>query len=94
MQINEKTIAAVLRAGGHPIRVQILELLNLEGEVSVNDVVKKIDSEQSLTSHHLMLLTKAGYIKGRRNGKFIYYSIASRELYGLLNVVKNYLKNN
>ncbi len=94
MQINEKTIAAVLRAGGHPIRVQILELLNSEGEVSVNDVVKKIDSEQSLTSHHLMLLTKAGYIKGRRNGKFIYYSIASRELYGLLNVVKLYLKNN
>ncbi len=94
MQINEKTIAAVLRAGGHPIRVQILELLNEEGEVSVNDVVKKIDSEQSLTSHHLMLLTKAGFIKGRRSGKFIYYAIASRELYGLLNVVKNYLKNN
>jgi ArsR family transcriptional regulator len=93
MQINEKTIAAVLRAGGHPIRVQILELLNTEGEVSVNDVVKKIKSEQSLTSHHLMLLTKAGFIKGKRSGKFIFYSIASRELYGLLDVVKKYLKD-
>jgi len=40
-----------------------------------------------------MLLTKAGYIKGKRSGKFIYYSIASRELYGLLNVVKVYLKD-
>ncbi len=91
MEINEHTVAAVLRAGGHPIRVQILELLNSEGEVSVNEICRKIHSEQSLTSHHLMLLTKAGFIRGTRHGKFIYYEIDSHELYALLDTVKKYL---
>lgn len=84
-------IAAILRAGGHPIRVKILQLLKKEGEVSVNDIVAKINGEQSLTSHHLMLLTKAGYLKGRRSGKFIYYSIVSEERYGLLETVVSIL---
>lgn len=89
MKSNEHIlIASVLRAAGHPLRVQILELLNTQGEVSVNDICEKINTEQSLTSHHLNLLTKAGYIKGTRKGKFIFYSIASRELFGLLLVVK------
>jgi DNA-binding transcriptional ArsR family regulator len=81
-------VASVLRAAGHTARVQILELLNQEGSVSVNDICEKLNMEQSLTSHHLSLLAKAGYVKGTRKGKFIFYSIASRELFGFLKVAK------
>lgn len=88
-----KTIASVLRAGGHPIRVQILQLLKKKGETSVNDVVSQVDASQSLTSHHLMLLTREGYIKKRREGKFIFYSIASEKLYGLLVTVAEIIKS-
>ncbi len=92
MKNNEYTqVASVLRAAGHTVRVHILELLNKEGEVSVNDICEKLKIEQSLTSHHLSLLAKAGYIKGLRRGKFIFYSIASRELFGLLQVAKKQL---
>jgi len=89
MKNNEQAqVAAVLRAAGHIVRVQILELLNAEGEVSVNDICERLKIEQSLISHHLSLLAKAGYIKGTRKGKFIFYSIASRELFGLLHIAK------
>lgn len=84
-------VASVLRAAGHVVRVEILELLNKEGEVSVNDICEKLKIEQSLTSHHLSLLAKAGYIKGTRRGKFIFYSVASRELFGFLHVAKKQL---
>jgi ArsR family transcriptional regulator len=91
---KNNTIASVLRAAGHPVRVNILELLKEDGETSVNDICEKLKIEQSLTSHHLSLLSKAGYIKGNRKGKFIFYSISNKELYGLLETVKKELKLN
>lgn len=92
MKNNEyANVASVLRAAGHTVRVQILELLNKEGEVSVNDICEKLKIEQSLTSHHLSLLAKAGYVKGTRKGKFIFYSISSRDLFNFLSVAKKQL---
>lgn len=90
----KQTVASILRAGGHPIRVKIIELLKSEGETSVNDIVAQVNVSQSLTSHHLMLLRKAGYIKKRRAGKFIFYSIDSEKLYGLLKTAESFLKKN
>jgi ArsR family transcriptional regulator, virulence genes transcriptional regulator len=89
--INYNLIASTLRAAGHPVRVHLLELLDSHGEVSVNDICAKIKTPQSLTSHHLNVLTEAGYIKGTRKGKYIFYSIASRGLFEMLQVTKKYL---
>lgn len=91
---KHNSIASVLRAAGHPVRVNILELLRTEGETSVNEICSKLKIEQSLTSHHLNLLTKAGFIKGNRKGKFIFYSIASKELNSMLDIVKKELNEN
>ncbi len=88
------TIASVLRAAGHPVRVGILELLKQAGETSVNDICEKLKIEQSLTSHHLNLLAKSGYIKGSRRGKFIFYSLHSKPLNQLLEIVKHELSLN
>lgn len=91
METNEQMLASVLHAAANPLRVLILELLSSEGILSVNDICRKIKVEQSLTSHHLKLLTKAGYITGRRKGKFIYYSIASHELLKTVSIAKAHL---
>lgn len=88
---KQNTTASVLRAAGHPVRVSILELLKQNGETSVNEICSKLNIEQSLTSHHLNLLSKAGYIKGSRKGKFIFYSLETNELYSLLEIVKKEL---
>jgi len=83
-----KAVASVLQAVGHPLRVSILELLHANGETSVSDLIKQVKMEQSLVSHHLNILSRAGFAKGRRKGKFIFYSIASKELYDVLGIVK------
>lgn len=87
-----KKIARVLRAAGNPVRVEILQLLNKNGETSVNEIVKKIKQSQALTSFHLILLKKAGFLKSERAGKQVLYSIDSKELFGLLNTVIKVLK--
>ena len=61
-QQNEKTslspdqlefAASILKAVAHPIRLSILQLLDNEKRLSVNEICQRINSEQSLTSHHL-----------------------------------------
>ena len=44
-------------------------------EISVNDIVSKIDVAQPTVSHHLKILRIAGLVHSIRRGKEIYYSL-------------------
>ena len=51
----------------------ISELKN--GEKCVCVIYKALSLNQTLVSHHLSALKKAGLIKGRKAGKWVYYSL-------------------
>lgn len=85
------TVADIIDVAGNVVRVNILDTLADEGPKSVNEIMEKVDVSQSLTSHHLMLLTKAGYIQKKRNGKQIIYSLASKELYQIVVIARTHL---
>ena len=64
----------------------ISELKN--GEKCVGVVYRALDLDQTLVSHHLSALKKAGLIDGRKSGKWVYYSLnreAFKELENLYN---------
>lgn len=92
MNPNPKQIASVLRAAGNPLRVKILLLLKEKGALPVGDIEAKIKVSQALTSHHLILLKKAGFIKSERAGKNVLYSMDSEKLYSLLETTIAYLQ--
>ena len=50
---NLEKVAFVLKTIGHPIRLKIIILLSMYESMTVNDIVEKCDTEQSLVSHHL-----------------------------------------
>lgn len=84
-------LAGLSKALGHPVRVQIVEMLGrYEGEVCVCDVERHFDLTQPTISHHLRVLRKAGIIDGEQRGLWIYYHIRPgvldplRELLGIL----------
>lgn len=84
-------LAGLSKALGHPVRVQIVEMLGrYEGEVCVCDVERHFDLTQPTISHHLRVLRKAGIIDGEQRGLWIYYHIRLgaldplRELLGIL----------
>lgn len=61
----------------HDIRLQVIvELLN-RGGVTVAELLRTIDVEQNLLSHHLGIMRKAGLLVARREGKHIRYALAS-----------------
>src|SRR6201997_2293185 len=57
-----------------PTRFRIVEVL-LGGEHAVNDIVRKVDIDQSGVSRHLRILQEAGFVRARPDGQKRFYSL-------------------
>ena len=67
--------AGMLRAGGDPARLRILELL-LSGERQVSEISELTASEMSTTSQRLRILLGEELVARRREGRDIFYRLA------------------
>jgi len=72
---NMKKAALVLRAYNHKLRQKIMAFIHKNGQNSVSEIYGKLKLEQSVTSQHLALLRKAGFVKTQREGQNIFYSL-------------------
>ena len=61
----------VIRSLNHPLRQQILNLLEEYGSMTVTQIYIKLRIEQSVASQHLAIMRKTDVLKTERNGKFI-----------------------
>lgn len=77
MEQNEKRISTVFKALCDENRVRILQYLT-GGEKCACKLLEDLNIAQSTLSHHMKILTDSGLVIGRKEGKWIYYSI-SRE---------------
>ena len=76
LNFNELQEASlVIRSLNHPLRQQILNLLEEFGSMTVTQIYIKLRIEQSVASQHLAIMQKTDVLKTERNGKFIYYSL-------------------
>ena len=64
-----------LRAVNHPLRKEIITLLEEQKKLTVTEIYVKLRVEQSVASQHLAILRKAGIVETARNGKFIFYTV-------------------
>ncbi|MDH5733008.1 MAG: metalloregulator ArsR/SmtB family transcription factor [Candidatus Bathyarchaeota archaeon] len=60
-------------------RLRILSLLEVR-EMCVCEVMVALDLTQPTASHHLGLLENAGLVKDRKEGKWVFYSLADPKL--------------
>ena len=56
------------------MRLRIIESLH-EGEAQVNDLVERVDIQQSGVSRHLGILARAGFVSVRPEGQKRFYSL-------------------
>src|ERR1700712_2191721 len=66
--------AALFHALSDEIRVNVVGLL-LHGERCVCELMDELDMAQSRLSWHLKTLSDAGIISGRKEGRWVYYSL-------------------
>src|SRR3954453_9173535 len=91
MQQNiPKLKADFFKTLGHPIRIRALELL-AEGELSVSELCEAVGSEQSHVSQQLAVLRRAGFVRTRREGSSVIYSLADPRIEELLATAKQML---
>lgn len=73
----------MLRAGGDPERLRILELL-LAGELQVTKIAEFTGAEMSTTSQRLKMLLGEQLLKRRREGRALFYRLADRHVESIL----------
>jgi ArsR family transcriptional regulator len=66
--------AALFHALSDEIRLDVVGLL-LHGERCVCDLMDELEMAQSRLSWHLKTLSDAGIISGRKEGRWVYYSL-------------------
>lgn len=66
--IDYTRAAALAKALGHPVRMQIVDLLLRMGECLTGDLSDRLPVAASTASQHLKVLSEAGLIKGEING--------------------------
>jgi len=69
----------LFKALGDETRLRILGLLSVR-EMCVCEVMVALDLTQPTASHHLNLLENAGLVKDRKEGRWVFYSIANPKL--------------
>jgi ArsR family transcriptional regulator len=67
-------VAAAMELLGHHHRFGIIRLLQRR-ELRAGDIAKSVALEQPLASYHLRQLRKAGIVRTRRDGTWIFYSL-------------------
>lgn len=79
--LDAERIAAVAKALGEPLRVQILDVLRRsQEEVCQCELIALFDISQSLLSHHIRKLVDAGLVDVERRHRWAYYSVRADAL--------------
>lgn len=73
MNYSEK--ALILKAFCDENRLQILELLH-GGEKCACRLLEEMDITQPTLSHHMKILCDSGVVTGRKEGKWMHYSLS------------------
>lgn len=79
----------IFHALADPSRRAILESLS-RGEAAVNELTARFNISQPAVSQHLTTLRKAGLVKGRRDGRYVYYRVDPRGMKPLIDWITQY----
>ncbi|MCK4750716.1 MAG: helix-turn-helix transcriptional regulator [Bacteroidales bacterium] len=79
--------ANMMKAISHPMRLAILGYLGEGIKLSVTEIHKRLNIEQSTASHHLGILKDKGILASTRKGKNTLYYLKRRNLSQLVRCI-------
>lgn len=84
-------VARVLKTISHPVKLQILEVLEASEPLDVSTICSHIRSECeiSMMSHHLAKMKDNGILVSEKRGKQVYYRIADRKILKIFDCMEN-----
>ena len=77
---KDQQIAEAFRALGHPVRLQIVRILQGEGACFAGEITRRLPVVASTASQHFKILREAGLINDAVDGPHRYYSVDKQAL--------------
>lgn len=87
-------LAKYFRVLADRARLRILEALAEEGELSVGELVDRVDLAQPNVSNHLACLRWCGFVETRREHRTIYNRIADARVVRVIELARELLEGN
>lgn len=84
-------IAENFKVFGDSTRMKIIAVL-LEGELNVSEIAAITNSTPSAISHQLRVLKQAKLVKGRKDGKAVYYSLDDEHVREIYQIGKQHIE--
>ncbi|MHB1224875.1 MAG: ArsR/SmtB family transcription factor [Gemmatimonadaceae bacterium] len=81
-----RRVADRFRALAEPARLQLLQVLR-GGELTVTDLVDATGLSQANVSKHLQLLHAASFVIRRKEGLYVFYSLADNDTVELCDIM-------
>lgn len=82
----------IFQALANPTRIAVLDELR-DGELTVGDLVGRLDLEQSNLSQHLAILRARQIVLARKSGNQVFYSVRDPLIFKLLDLMRQYFQN-
>lgn len=79
MEFNPEKTAIIFKAFCDENRIKILQLLT-DGEKCACKLLETLKITQPTLSHHMKTLLESGIVNGRKDGKWMHYSISEEGL--------------
>ncbi len=84
-------LAEAFKALGHPVRLQIVDLLSrYGGQVCVCEIERQFPLSQPTISHHLRVLREADLIDAESRGLWVYYHVQPQALTALAALLQGF----
>lgn len=83
-----KLATKIFRAINHPLRLNIVRVIEEHKRLSVTQIYFKLRIEQSVASQHLAILRECGLLSATRDGKNIYYALNPDRLSAIIRTVE------
>ena len=77
-----QALADTFRILGDPTRVRIVDALADE-ELCVHEIADRVDISESAVSHQLRLMRSMRIVRGRREGRCVYYTLDDQHILSL-----------
>jgi DNA-binding transcriptional ArsR family regulator len=92
MKTIEDNIVKIAKALSDKTRVRILKEISSRGSISCGDAEKIAELSQPTVSHHLKILTDAGLLNAKKNGRYITVTVNKKALKKFTSAVSGSLK--
>lgn len=77
-----EALAETFRILGDPTRVRIVDAL-AERELCVHEIAERVEISESAVSHQLRLMRTMRIVRGRREGRCVYYTLDDQHVLSL-----------